>query len=138
MAGPRKQPKKPTRPHGNRSAGAHGRKSTDNVRKGALVEVIVGMLHDLPGVKVERNVRLPPVHGDSSRSREIDVLLTSYVAGYPVRIAVSCKNERAKVKPGAIGEFIDELDDVGIPLQHGIFVCVNGYTSGALDRAKEK
>ena len=136
MAGPRKQPNK--RAHGKRSPGAQGRKSSDNARKGALVEVIVGMLHDLPGVKVERNVRLPPVHGDSSRSREIDVLLTSYVAGYPVRIAFSCKNERAKVKPGAIGEFIDELDDVGIPLQHGIFVCVNGYTSGALDRAKEK
>jgi tetratricopeptide (TPR) repeat protein len=66
------------------------------------------------------------------------VLLTSDVAGYPVRIAFSCKNERKKIEPGAIGEFIDELDDVGIPPQHGIFVCVNGYTSGALDRAKEK
>lgn len=96
------------------------------------------MLHDLPGIKVERNVQLPPIHGDKTRRREIDVLLTGYLAGYPVRIAFSCKNERKKITPGAIGEFIDELDDVGIPTHHGIFVCVNGYTSGALDRAKEK
>lgn len=114
------------------------KKSSENARKGTLVEAIVALLHDLPGVKVERNVELPPKHGDQTRRREIDVLLTSHVAGYPVRIAFSCKNERKKIEPGAIGEFIDELDDVGIPPQQGIFVCVNGYTSGALDRAKEK
>ena len=45
------------------------------------------MLHDLPGVKVERNVQLPPIRGDQTRRREIDVLLTGYVTGYPVRIA---------------------------------------------------
>jgi tetratricopeptide (TPR) repeat protein len=66
------------------------------------------------------------------------VLLTGRVAGYPVRIAFSCKNESKKIEPGKIDEFIGELDDVGIPPQHGIFVCVNGYTRGALDRAKAK
>jgi hypothetical protein len=96
------------------------------------------MLHDMPGVKVERNVFLPPVHGDQTRKREIDMLVTATVADYPVRIAFSCKNESKKIDPGKVGEFIDELDDVGIPPQHGIFVCVNGYTRGALDRAKQK
>lgn len=114
------------------------KKGAESARKGKLVEAIVALLHDLPGVKVERNVFLPPVHGDQTRRREIDVLLTGTVAGYPVRIAFSCKNESKKIEPGKIGEFIDELDDVGIPPQHGIFVCVNGYTRGALDRAKEK
>lgn len=114
------------------------KKPAETARKGKLVEAIVAMLHDMPGVKVERNVFLPPVHGDQTRTREIDVLLTAKVADYPVRIAFSCKNESKKIDPGKIGEFIDELDDVGIPSQHGIFVCVNGYTSGALDRAKQK
>lgn len=112
--------------------------SSETARKGKLVEAIVAMLHDMPGVKVERNVFLPPVHGDQTRKREIDVLLTATVAGHPVRIAFSCKNEGKKIEPGKIDEFIGELDDVGIPPQHGIFVCVNGYTRGALDRAKQK
>jgi tetratricopeptide (TPR) repeat protein len=113
-------------------------KPSETARKGKLVEAIVAMLHDMPGVKVERNVELPPVHADRPRTREIDVLLTAMVADYPVRIAFSCKNESKNIKPGKIDEFIGELDDVGIPPQHGIFVCVNGYTSGALDRAKQK
>ena len=94
------------------------------------------MLHDTPGLKVQRNVKLAPLHGDQTRTRDIDVLLTSDVAGYPVRIAFSCKNKRAKIKVGAIGEFIDQLNDVGIPSQQGIFVCVNGFTRDALDRAR--
>ena len=114
------------------------KKPAETARKGKLVEAIVAMLHDIPGVKVERNVFLPPVHGDQTRKREIDVLLTATVADYPVRIAFSCKNESKKIEPGKIDEFIGELDDVGIPPQHGIFVCVNGYTRGALDRAKAK
>jgi tetratricopeptide (TPR) repeat protein len=114
------------------------KKPAETARKGKLVEAIVAMLHDMPGVKVERNVFLPPVHGDQTRKREIDVLLTAMVAGYPVRIAFSCKNESKKIEPGKIDEFFGELDDVGIPPQHGIFVCVNGYTNGALDRAKQK
>jgi tetratricopeptide (TPR) repeat protein len=113
-------------------------KSAANARKGKIVEAVVALMHDYSGVKVERNVRLPPVHGDQSRRREIDVLLTGYVAGYPVRIAFQCKNERKPIEPELIDAFIGELDDVGIPPQHGIFVCVNGYTRGALDRAKSK
>lgn len=115
-----------------------GKKPSETARKGKLVEAIVAMLHDMPGVKVERNVELPPVHADRPRTRELDVLLTAMVADYPVRIAFSCKNESKKIEPGKIDEFIGELDDVDIPPQHGIFVCVNGYTSGALDRAKQK
>jgi len=114
------------------------RKPAETARKGKLVEAIVALLHETPGVKVERNVFLPPVHGDQTRRREIDVLLTATVVGHSVRIAFSCKNEAKKIEPGKIDEFIGELDDVGIPPQHGIFVCVNGYTRGALDRAKQK
>jgi hypothetical protein len=40
------------------------KKKADSARKGKLVEAIVALLHDMPGVKVERNVFLPPVHGD--------------------------------------------------------------------------
>ena len=75
------------------------KKPAETARNGKLVEAIVAMLHDMPGVKVERNVFLPPVHGDQTRKREIDVLLTANVADYPVRIAFSCKNESKKIVP---------------------------------------
>lgn len=63
-------------------------------QKGKLVEKIAAMLHEGPDVKVERNARLPPLKkGRKKRKREIDVLLTSYIVGYPVNIAIECKNE---------------------------------------------
>jgi len=97
-------------------------------QKGKLVERIAAMLHEGPDVKVERNVLLPPLNGDPKRKREIDVLLTSYVAGYPVRIAIECKNEAEKNDVEYIDAFVGKLDDVGIPHQHGIFISVSGYT----------
>ncbi len=112
--------------------------SFTNKQKGNLVEEIAAMMHDCVGVKVERNVFLTPVNGDPRRKREIDVLLTSYVAGYPVRLAIECKNEAEVTGVEHIGAFIDKLDDVGIPHQQGVFISATGYTSGAIDRAKAK
>ncbi len=106
--------------------------SAPNIRKGKIVEAVVALLHEEPGIQIQTNVKLPP------SDREIDVLITGQVAGYPVRIAISCKNERLPIKPNLINEFIGTLDEVKIPPEHGIFVCVNGYSSGALARAKEK
>lgn len=57
-----------------------------NKQKGKLVEKVAAMLHEGPDVKVERNVFLSPPNGDPKRRRKIDVFITSYVAGYPVRI----------------------------------------------------
>jgi len=105
--------------------------SAPNIIKGKLVEQVVALLHEEPGIKIETNVKLPP------SDREIDVLITGHVAGYPVRIAISCKNERLPIKPNLINEFIGTLDEVGIPTEYGIFVCVNGYSSGALTRAQK-
>lgn len=109
-----------------------------NKQKGNLVEKIAAMLHESPGVKVERNVFLPPANGDSGRKREIDILLTSNVAGYPIRIAIECKNELPPIGVEFIDAFVGKLDDVGIPHQLGIFIAANGFTSGAIDRARAK
>ena len=105
-------------------------------QKGKLVEQITASLHDWLNVKVERNVFLPVV-GQSKRKREIDVLLTSNLAGYPVRIAIECKNEKVPIGSPKIDAFIGKLNDIGIPIQHGIYVSASGYTSDAIERAKE-
>ena len=104
--------------------------------KGDFVERIIASMHETPGVKVERNIFLP-VEDGSGRTREIDVLLTSQVAGYPVQVAIECKNEKTSVGIEVIDEFIGKLQDVGIPIQLGIFVSASGYKRGAIFRAKK-
>ena len=58
------------------------------------MEAVVALMHDQPGLRIEANVKLSPRQGEQARKREIDVLITGNVAGYPVRLAFSCKNER--------------------------------------------
>lgn len=117
--------------------GQDSKKDRTRNDKGKLLEQLVAMLHETEGVKVETNVLLPPKSGDQSRTREIDVLLTGNVAGYPVRLAIQCKNYGNPITVGQIGEFRDLLEDVGIPPQNGIIVSVNGYQAGGTKRAKE-
>jgi len=103
--------------------------------KGDILEKVIAEMHDMPRVTVERNVFLPTLDG-SGRAREIDVLLTSQVAGFSIRMAIECKNETEATGVQKIDEFIGKLQDVGIPPQLGIFVSSSRYTSGAIKRAK--
>jgi Restriction endonuclease len=107
-------------------------------QQGKILEQIVAMLHKYEGVQVETNVKLTPKSGDVTRKREIDVLLTSVVAGYTIRIAIQCKNHGRPIEITLVDTFLGALDDVGIPHQHGILVSVNGFQAGAINRAKEK
>lgn len=103
--------------------------------KGDIVEEIAASMHQMPGITVERNVFLPAKDG-SEREREIDVLLSSQVAGHPVRIAIECKNQKKPIGVGDISEFVGKLLDVGIPSQHGIYISKSRYRSGAILHAK--
>lgn len=103
--------------------------------KGDILEKIIAEMHDMPGVKVERNVFLPSID-KSGRTREIDVLITSQVAGFQVRIAIECKNEKKNTDIERIDAFIGKLQDIGIPVQHGIFVSASRYASGAIEHGK--
>ena len=103
--------------------------------KGDVLEKIIADMHDMPGLEIERNVFLPTID-KNGRTREIDVLITSQVAGFPVRIAIECKNEKESTGIAKIGEFVDKLNDVGLPVQLGIFVSTSRYESGAIERAK--
>lgn len=104
--------------------------------KGRLVEQIVAQIHRVRGVRVDTNVRLPSSR-TPTRRREVDVLLTTHVLGYEVRLAFECKNYDRVTDVTKIGEFADKLNDVGIPTQSSFFVSANGFTTGALDRARQ-
>ena len=110
------------------------RKRSHSTEKGRLVETIVAHMHKFPEAVVEMNVRLPAVDG-SGRVREIDVLISGSLTGYPVQIAIECKNYGQTIEVETIDSFVGKLDDIGIPRQHGIIVTVKGFSSGALKRA---
>jgi hypothetical protein len=104
--------------------------------QGDIVEEVVAEMHKNPGIKVERNVYLPTID-QSGRRREIDVLLNGTISGYPIQMAIECKNEKKPVGVEEIDEFIGKLQDVGIPNSMGIFVSRSGYKKGVADRVKQ-
>jgi hypothetical protein len=105
-------------------------------RKGDILEDLVAMMHEVPGVVVERRKRLPVLGSTRGRRREIDVLITSNVAGYPVRLGIGCKNEAKPLDTAAVDNFVRILEETGIPVQQGILVSAKGYTKDAQEAAK--
>ncbi len=104
------------------------------IDKGKIVEGLVALLHEQPGISVQRNVHLPSTDGEETR--EIDVLISGQLVGYPVQIAIECKNYKREIGKADIDAFIGKLNDLGFPTQHGIYVCTSRYTKGAIKRAK--
>ena len=96
---------------------ASGAQST--TAKGRMIEAIVASMHENNGVKVERNAKLAPI-GSQGPEREIDVLLSAEVCGYPVRWAVECKNQKKRIGVEYIDALVGKLHDVGIPPQFGV------------------
>ena len=105
-------------------------------RKGDILEDLVAMMHEVPGVVVEKRKRLPVLGSNMRRNREIDVLITSNVAGYPVRFGIGCKNEAKPLDTAAVDNFVRILEETGIPVQQGILVSAKGYTKDAQEAAK--
>ena len=104
------------------------------IDKGRVVEKIVALLHEQPGISVKRNVMLPT--SDGQDKREIDVLITGQLVGYPVQLAIECKNYGRRIGKGDIDAFVGKLKDLGFPMQYGIYVSTSQYTGGAVKRAK--
>ena len=109
---------------------------SQQMTRGRLVEEIVALLHDRPEYTIDRNVRFPS-RRNPKRPREIDILASTSFLGHPIYLAFECKNYAKRVGIEKIGEFADKLEDVGIPVQYGIFIATNGYTKGAIDRAQD-
>ena len=116
------------------SKGRKGANST--TAQGRIVERIVALMHEQPGVTVERNKFLPPLHGNG-RKREIDVLITGDLAGYPIQIAIECKDESEPIGSPKIDAFVGKLLYLGISSRQSIYVSAHGYTTGAIERAEE-
>jgi hypothetical protein len=73
---------------------------------------------------------------DGQDTREIDVLISGQLIGYPVQLAIECKNYGRPIGKGDIDAFVGKLNDLGFPTQYGIYVSASRYTGGAVKRAK--
>ncbi len=113
-----------------------GTSPASSKEKGDVVEEVVAMMHEAPGVEVRRGVRLPAKRS-GRRGRQIDVLLLGSVSDYQTVLVIECKNYGRRVDVGDVGRFRDLLEDVGLSPQQGILVAASGFSPGALERADE-
>jgi hypothetical protein len=81
---------------------------TSTRKLGDVLEDIVALLHNVPAGSIQTRVKVPALRpgSDGERTREIDVLISQDVAGYPIRIAFECKNEQDKVGIERIDAFV--------------------------------
>ena len=107
-----------------------------NKKKGDVLEALVATLHKVSGVEVRCKAQVTVLGLNATDTREIDVLLEGTLADYPVRISIECKNWRKPVGVEIIDSFYGKLQQVGIPLCHGIVVSACGYTAPAKRRAE--
>lgn len=107
----------------------------DNKNKNIEYEIFVKEIYqsllendEINTVKVQHDVNL---YGKSGCQHQIDVYWEFESAGVTTRIAVECKNyNTSNISIGKIRDFYAALVDIGNI--SGIFVCKNGYQSGAI------
>lgn len=87
---------------------------------------------EIKPIKVQHNVN---IKGRSGCKHQIDVYWEFEIACVTHRVAIECKNYNTSNIPiGRIRDFYGALADIGNIT--GIFVCKNGYQSGAVSFAK--
>ncbi len=108
-----------------------------NSTKGRLIEDLVQRLHESTDFLVRPRVHLPTKR-NPKHYREVDILATGEMLGRTMHLAFECKNYGKRIGAPKVDEFRGKLEDVGVPVQHGIMITsVNGYTADALERANE-
>jgi Restriction endonuclease len=85
-----------------------------------------------PSAVVRHNVRLMGSH--SKKLRQIDVLIETGSAEFPIRIVVEGRNKGRKLDVTAVDAFLTLLKDVQAHV--GVMVCPLGYTAAALNQAR--
>lgn len=109
--------------------------NSSTTEKGKLLERLVAMLHEGPGVTVQQRVKLPTRYNPKHK-REVDVLVTGAVAGHRVQLAIECRNLRRPVTTQQIGDFAAKLNQLGMAPSQGLFVTTSSFTQDALDHAR--
>lgn len=95
-----------------------------------LTEKIFSQLVKQPAYeKVEHNVNLEGKDGP----RQIDVLITSEIAGIKIKTIIECKDYKGKVSVGVVDALHSVMQDVNA--NKGVLVSSNGFSSTAISKA---
>lgn len=114
------------------------RRTHDSDKKGRLLEDVVSRLQEAGIGQVNCRVKLKSqAKSDPPRTREVDVLVSVPFVLTTIHISFECRNWAKKVGVKEIDEFKGKLEDVGLPVRHGIYVTTSGFTSDALQRAAQ-
>lgn len=84
-----------------------------------------------PSANIEHDVK--KIGSRSKVQRQIDILITQYVCGYCIEIAIECKNWQSPLDVADVEQFIAKLNDIKVT--KGVMVALNGYTKAAKDIA---
>ena len=99
----------------------------------ALVALVEKAVHNLPGVEVLHDVKLPTKYG---RERQIDIVLKENRGRFTYLTIIECKNTNTKVTVNTVGAFKELKESVSA--HQGIMVSAAGFQSGALLSAKNE
>jgi len=99
----------------------------------ALVALVEKAVHNLPGVEVFHDVKLPTNYGGK---RQIDIVLKEIRGRFTYITIIECKNTNAKVTVNTVGAFKELKESVNA--HQGIIVSAAGFQSGALLSAKKE
>jgi len=98
-----------------------------------LVTLVESAVHNLPGVEVLHDVKLPTKYGGK---RQIDIVLKENRGRFTYLTIIECKNTKAKVNVNTVGAFKELMDSVSA--HQGIIVSPAGFQRGALLSVKDK
>lgn len=98
-----------------------------------LVTLVERAVHNLPGVEVLHDVKLPTKYGGK---RQIDIVLKENRGRFTYLTIIECKNTKAKVNVNTVGAFKELMDSVSA--HQGIIVSAAGFQKAALLSAKDE
>lgn len=99
----------------------------------ALVALVEKAVHNLPGVEVLHDVKLPTKYAGE---RQIDIVLKENRGRFTYLTIIECKNTNTKVTVNTVGAFKELKESVNA--HQGIIVSAAGFQSGALLSAKDE
>ncbi|PZR14334.1 MAG: hypothetical protein DI539_18960, partial [Flavobacterium psychrophilum] len=106
--------------------------ATDGKFLEKLVAIVEEVYRSNPETEILRNFKIANVDG---AKREFDLIIRSNINGFPITIAIECKQYSKKVSVDKIEAFYGKCQ--GIPeINKKIFVSENGFQQGAIDTAK--
>ncbi|WP_276963693.1 restriction endonuclease [Chryseobacterium sp.] len=97
-----------------------------------LVRIVEEVYKTNPNTKVHSNYKIP---NESGNKREIDVLIESTINNFEIKIAIECKEYKAKVSVEKIEAFNSKCQRIP-SINKKIFVSQIGFQKDAIDAAK--